>query len=109
MDITLWDLTADKLQLCMFALARAFPLQEALAGHQLVAFIERTHQEWRQLPSGPNSKVWQLFSVDRPTSPVNSSFSTDAKLTDDDSAPIHQCGRCTRVRKEVSFFCLRTD
>ncbi|KAL3135358.1 hypothetical protein ABBQ32_007547 [Trebouxia sp. C0010 RCD-2024] len=100
-DVNLWDLTMDKLLSCMFVLARTFPLQEALDGHELAAFIEDLHQEWRQQPSGPNSKVWQLFCVDRPASPVNS-FSTDAKLTDDDSAPIHQCGRCTRVRKEVS-------
>ena len=104
-EINLWDLTSDKLLAAMFMLARTFPLQEALDGHMLATFIEEQHQEWRQRPSGPNNQVWQFFSVDQPVSPEDSSFSTHAKLTDDDSAPYHKCARCNRVRKEVSLSC----
>lgn len=103
-EISLWDLTSDKLLSAMFLLARAFPLQEALDRHPLATFIEQQHQEWRQQPTGHN-RVWQYFSIDQTVSPENSSFSIDAKLTDDDNAQWHHCGRCNRRRKEVKLAC----
>ena len=103
-EISLWDLTSDKLLSAMFLLARAFPLQEALDRHPLATFIEQQHQEWRQQPSG-HSRVWEYFNINQTVSPENSSFSVDAKLTDDDNAPSHHCGRCNRRRKEVKLSC----
>lgn len=104
-DISLWDLTSDKLLSAMFLLARTFPLQEALDGHPLADFIEQQYQEWRRQPPSGHNRVWKSFSIDQAVSPENSSFSMDAKLTDDDNAPSHHCGRCNRRRKEVKLSC----
>lgn len=49
--------------------------------------------------------MWQYFSIDQAVSAENSSFSVDAKLTDDDNASWHHCGRCNRRRKEVKLSC----
>ena len=78
-------------------LARVFPLQQAL-GHPLVDFIEQQHKEWRHTGfKGP-----AFFNLDQPVSAETSSFSPDAKITDDEPVPLKQCARCTRIRKEVN-------
>lgn len=103
-EINLWDLTKDKLLAAMFMLARVFPLQEALDRHPLATFIEEQHHEWRHQLPGSN-RVWQYFHTDQTVSPENSSFSVDAKLTDDDNTSMQHCGRCNRRRKEVKSPC----
>lgn len=104
-EISLWDLTKDKLLAAMFMLGRVFPLQDALDRHPLATFIEQHHHEWRHQLPGSN-RVWQYFNIDQPVSPENSSFSVDAKLTDDDNTTMQHCGRCNRRRKEVKPPCL---
>ncbi len=45
-----------------------------------------------------------ILNVENPVLAESSSFSADAKLTDDDDAPQHKCTRCNRVKKEVSHW-----
>lgn len=81
----------------MFMLARTFPLQQALKGHQLVDFIEQKHRDWRH--AGYKSSVFD--DLDQPVTAESSAMSSDAKITDDDNASFQHCGRCNRTRKEV--------
>ena len=95
--ISLWDCTADKLLAAMFMLARTFPLQTALNGHQLADYIEHKHKRWRHM----GSKTLLFNDLDQPVTAENSAMSSDAKITDDDNASFQHCGRCNRSRKEV--------
>ncbi len=103
-EVCLWDVVADKLIAAMLMLGHSFPLHKVLEGHRMAQFVVGKHREVRdQLVSGKGTGM-VVFSVNNPVS-AESSFSADAKLTDDDEAPTHRCQRCNRPKKEVSTFC----
>ena len=100
----MWDVVADKLIAAMLMLGHSFPLHKVLEGHRMAQFVVEKHKEVRdQLVNGKGTGV-VVFSVNNPVS-AESSFSADAKLTDDDEAPPHRCQRCNRPKKEVSTLC----
>ena len=100
-EVCLWDVVADKLIAAMLMLGHSFPLHKVLQGHRMVQFVVEKHKEVRdQLVTGKGTGM-VVFSVNNPVS-AESSFSADAKLTDDDEAPTHRCQRCNRPKKEVS-------
>ena len=100
----MWDVVADKLIAAMLMLGHSFPLHKVLEGHRMAQFVVEKHKEVReQLVSGKGTGM-VVFSVNNPVS-AESSFSADAKLTDDDEAPTHRCQRCNRPKKEVSTLC----
>ena len=43
-NVTLWDLTSDRLLAAMLMLGRNFPLHQALNGHRLAAFVVEQHK-----------------------------------------------------------------
>lgn len=102
--VTLWALVEDKLLPAMLILGRVFPLHEALDGHRLAAFIAEQHKQLqiKSLTGEASRDLLSDDSEDDSVSPENSSFSADAKLTDDAEGPSHRCPRCHRTRKEVS-------
>ena len=102
-DASLWDLVADKLLAAMLMLGRNFPLHQALDGHKLAAFIAEQHKDLQQKLKANKDRNVVTVNTDNAPSAEPSSFSADAKLTDDDDAPQHRCGRCTRLKKEVSI------
>ena len=103
-ELCLWDVVADKLIAAMLMLGHSFPLHKVLEGHRMAHFVVEKHKEVRdQLVNGKGTGV-VVFSVNNPVS-AESSFSADAKLTDDDEAPTHRCQRCNRPKKEVSTLC----
>lgn len=104
-EVCLWDVVADKLIAAMLMLGHSFPLHKVLQGHRMAQFVVEKHREVRdQLVSGKGTGM-VVFSVNNPVS-AESSFSADAKLTDDDEAPTHRCQRCNRPKKEVSTLCM---
>lgn len=100
-EVCLWDVVADKLIAAMLMLGHSFPLHKVLEGHRMAQFVVERHKEVHdQLVTGKGTGM-VVFSVNNPVS-AESSFSADAKLTDDDEAPTHRCQRCNRPKKEVS-------
>ena len=100
----MWDVMKDKLLPALLALGCTFPLHEALSGHHLPELIQQEHRQLREELSS-NKKQEQslvILNLDNDISAQNSTFSADAKLTDDDEQPTHRCHRCNRHRKEVN-------
>ncbi|DBB02180.1 TPA: hypothetical protein ACH3X3_011213 [Trebouxia sp. C0006] len=102
-EVCLWDVVSDKLIAAMLMLGHSFPLHKVLEGHRMAQFVVEKHTEVReQIVSGKGTGM-VVFSVNNPVS-AESSFSADAKLTDDDEAPTHRCQRCNRPKKESEMF-----
>ena len=94
----------DKVLPALLALGCTFPLQEALSGHQLVELIQQEHRQLHDELSSSNEKQEQslvVVNLNDGISAQNSTYSADAKLTDDEDQPMHRCHRCNRNRKEV--------